>query len=391
MPLVVVCPECAKRFRVLDEFAGKRIKCPHCKAAQVAKAEASKSAVVDRPVKSTNPAPAKPAAPENAFSFVYDPPGDEDVRESPRRSRTRDDDDEDEDEDEEYERPRAKTSRKKSPLDNIASGTRGILLACVVLAIAAALLVFGPQGLDLKWTALEDLPTMLNLLIAAVSLIVIASIVAAFGHIAAGRAPEAAANRLALFSLLLSGLSILLWIAFLGVLIYIRLKHQEFAVNLKEQYTLFRIWAVLFSAAVASSITTELLFAMLLRRCGLLVRVRRLQLAAQFQIILFWLALAADGVAFVGLVVKTLFFDLTEIAVVEAFLTALSKDELTNKLAVLGALLGLIGCYGIVLLMGKSILRRAVEIHKIPDEDEEDEEDDDEDYRKRSRYRQRGR
>jgi predicted Zn finger-like uncharacterized protein len=133
MPIIVDCPECNGRFKVRDELAGRRVKCPKC-GDTVTVPDEEEPAVAAGP-----PRRSRPRAADDDY---------EDDR--PRRRRPRDDDDDDD-----YDRPRTKS--KKGLIIGLCVGG-GVLLAGGVVLILLLLLKGGGSERDLiigEWEGIE--------------------------------------------------------------------------------------------------------------------------------------------------------------------------------------------------------------------------------------------
>jgi len=115
MPISVTCPECEKKLKVGDTAAGKKIRCPACKAivevpTPLAAADEDE-AITEVPRKKSSSIQSTPPSRKRRDE---DEDEDEDEEEERRpKSRKRRDDYDDGDEEEEERRPRKKKSKPK--------------------------------------------------------------------------------------------------------------------------------------------------------------------------------------------------------------------------------------------------------------------------------------
>lgn len=144
MPISVACPECEKRLKVADTVAGKKIRCPACKAV-VAVPDADDFVEPDEDVGITETPPAKKRLPARKLR------DDDEEERRPKARKSRDDDAEDDedrrpksrrrrddDEDEEEHGPRKKKVRRSGTphrgTNILLFGIGSMLIACVPIA-----------------------------------------------------------------------------------------------------------------------------------------------------------------------------------------------------------------------------------------------------------------
>ena len=153
MSHLITCPECTKHLQVPDELIGKKVQCPECKHAFVAKAEVETVSVSTKPSATSKSSPAPPPPPPPKKKAAWDSKDDEEEEESEKmgddaydvkkKKRSRDDDDDDDDDD---GRSRKSRRRKRSSYRSHYMPHRGgMILAFGIIALVSGLgFIFGP-------------------------------------------------------------------------------------------------------------------------------------------------------------------------------------------------------------------------------------------------------
>lgn len=116
MSQTATCPECGLKLAVPPASAGRKIRCPDCRAVFTAPGEQVLSLDDAEP----SPPPPKPKPAANPFDFEDQP--------APRRRRDDDDDDDDD-----RDRPRRRATRYAKPKNNTAMVVGGVVAAVVGL------------------------------------------------------------------------------------------------------------------------------------------------------------------------------------------------------------------------------------------------------------------
>ncbi len=132
MPILLTC-ECGKKLRVNDESAGKRVRCPSCKAILQAPAKAPAETEAPPPKAKSRPAPVEDdrADDEPPRKPVKSKSRDDDEEDRPRKAKSRDDE-----EDENDDRPRRRDNPRNDSPAKPSSGRLLVLLGVGVLLLA---------------------------------------------------------------------------------------------------------------------------------------------------------------------------------------------------------------------------------------------------------------
>lgn len=139
MPISFACPECDHAIKAPDELAGRRVKCPSCKAAVSVPARAAAKRATPPPAEDeeSRPAPSKQAARREPPRRPAPPPDADDPDDRPRRKPPRDDED---DADDGPRRKPVRDDEEARPRRKAKSGNKGLVIG---LCISGGVLVVG--------------------------------------------------------------------------------------------------------------------------------------------------------------------------------------------------------------------------------------------------------
>lgn len=243
MPVKFECPKCSRKLTIDDNRAGQTVRCPACKSPIKVPAESAPLSLDDAE-QLPPPAPA-----DDQFGFDSDSPAN---------------DESDDRDDEEFEQP--SRSRRKSKWTDVAAGIGGIQFGLIVLALAWTVIASIPLAVKIAERSLETAKLLFNLIIISLMIGVASAGCFCFGHISGGSVPDPRSKKLATWSLAVSALALLVWIAVLGILVYMRMRIEHFAAHRSEARTLNLIDSILFVLAVVAMWGAEMIFLFLLMR-----------------------------------------------------------------------------------------------------------------------------
>jgi hypothetical protein len=322
VPIAARCEQCRTKFDAPDEFEGRKVKCPDCKAPV--------EVPFGLPADDDAPASGRAASP---FDFDEEPT---------REPRGRDDD-----EDDDAPKPRR---AGKQYWSNLAAGLSGIQCGLAVVAVALLVLFIGPRVVTIEGAGFVGLTRFVRLILVTLLLIVISSGVSGFGHVSAGNTPNRRANVLCVTSFLASAVTMLLWMGFLGAVLYLHYLLTQEAPE-RELETWARASIVGFILSAAAAMLTELLFLAALKQAAGDLGAGRLEKWSLALLVILAVLLTAFLVALL-----IYYFTLNRESV-NWCAHLIRGDYLPVQLAILGTALGFLGCYVYVLATAKEVLR----------------------------------